>query len=166
MARAEYQGCPPGVVRGAAAHPSIASALNHTVKLPRRRRPASYAGQFVTLCVRLGMWWRRSWFSLKGKAGTPGSGQGQPPTPGQPRAPSSGSVHQGGSRPQPGAPRRSVRRHLQGFLAPDRAPELLYVALQRLVLLLEAVEFGRGDLARRLGVEAALLGGQRVSALT
>src|SRR4051812_15579396 len=95
MARAEYQGCPPGVVRGAAAHPSIASALNHTVRLPRRRRLASYAGQFVTLCVRLGMWWRRSWFSLKGKAGTPGSGQGQPPTPGRPRAPSSGSVHQG-----------------------------------------------------------------------
>src|SRR3954451_2497829 len=95
MARAEYQGCPPGVVRGAAAHPSIASALNHTVRLPRRRRLASYAGQFVTLCVRLGMWWRRSWFSLKGKAGTPGSGQGQPPPPGRPRAPSSGSVHQG-----------------------------------------------------------------------
>src|SRR3954451_5539094 len=72
MARAEYQGCPPGVVRGAAAHPSIASALNHTVRLPRRRRLASYAGQFVTSCVRLGTWWRRSWFSLKGKAGTPG----------------------------------------------------------------------------------------------
>src|SRR4051794_10064741 len=31
MASAEYQGCPPGVVRGSAAHPSIASALNHTV---------------------------------------------------------------------------------------------------------------------------------------
>src|SRR3954453_17538837 len=98
MARAEYQGCPPGVVRGAATHPSIASALNHTVRLPRRRRLASYAGQFVTLCVRVGMRWRRSWFSLKGKAGTPGSGQGQPPTPGRPRAPSSGSVHQGDAR--------------------------------------------------------------------
>src|SRR3954471_391742 len=102
MARAEYQGCPPGVVRGAAAHPSIASALNHTVRLPRRRRPASYAGQLVTSCVRLGTWWRRSWFSLKGKAGTPGSGQGQPPTPGRPRAPSSGSVHQGGDRAELG----------------------------------------------------------------
>src|SRR3954447_892378 len=109
MARAEYQGCPPGVVRGAAAHPSIASALNHTVRLPRRRRPASYAGQFVTLCVRLGMWWRRSWFSSKGKAGTPGSGQGQPPTPGRPRAPSSGSVHQGGVRAHPDADRREKK---------------------------------------------------------
>src|SRR3954454_9980707 len=76
MARAEYQGCPPGVVRGAAAHPSIASALNHTVRLPRRRRLASYAGQFVTLCVRLGMRWRRSWFSLKGKAGILGQVRG------------------------------------------------------------------------------------------
>src|SRR3954447_26378978 len=95
MASAEYQGCPPGVVRGSAAHPSTASALNHTVRLPRRHRLASYAGQFVTLCVCLGMWWRRSWFSLKGKAGTSGSGQGQPPTPGRLRAPPSGSVHKG-----------------------------------------------------------------------
>ena len=33
----------------------VASALNHTVKLPRCRKLASYAGQFVTLCVCLGM---------------------------------------------------------------------------------------------------------------
>jgi len=63
-------GLPTRVVRGSAAHPSIASALNNTVRLPRRRRLASYAGQFVTLCTCLGMWWRRFWFSLKGKAGT------------------------------------------------------------------------------------------------
>src|SRR3954462_13865070 len=76
MARPEYQGCPPGVVRGSAAHPSIASALNHTVRLPRRRRLASYAGQFVTLCVCLGTWRRRVWFSLKGKAGILGQVRG------------------------------------------------------------------------------------------
>src|SRR3954447_8137272 len=76
MASAEYQGCPPGVVRGSAAHPSIASALNHTVRLPRRRRLASYAGQFVTLCVCLGTWRWRVWFSLKGKAGIPGQVRG------------------------------------------------------------------------------------------
>src|SRR3954463_2838231 len=76
MASAEYQGCPPGVVRGSAAHPSTASALNHTVRLPRRHRLASYAGQFVTLRVCLGMWWRRSWFSLKGKVGVRGQRKG------------------------------------------------------------------------------------------
>src|SRR4051812_35919658 len=69
-ARGEYQGCPPRVVRGAARHPSMASALNHTVKLPRWRRPASYSRQFVILRFCRGIWWRRSWFSLKGTLGT------------------------------------------------------------------------------------------------
>lgn len=68
MASAEYQGCPPRVVRGSAAHASMAASLNQTVKLPRCRKLASYADQFVTLCLCLGMRWRRSWFSLKGKA--------------------------------------------------------------------------------------------------
>ena len=31
----EYQGWPPRVVRGPAAHATIASSVNHTVKLPR-----------------------------------------------------------------------------------------------------------------------------------
>ena len=56
IARGEYQGCPPRVVRGAARHPSMASALNHTVRLPRCRKLASYSRQFVTLCFCLGMW--------------------------------------------------------------------------------------------------------------
>ena len=55
MASAEYQGCPPRVVRGSAAQASIASSVNQTVRLPRWRKLASYAGQFVTLCVCLGM---------------------------------------------------------------------------------------------------------------
>ena len=78
MASAEYQGCPPRVVRGAARQAAIASSVNQTVKLPRCRKLTSYAGQFVTLCVCLGMWWRRSWFSLKGKAGIRGQ-QGSTP---------------------------------------------------------------------------------------
>jgi len=41
MASGEYQGCPPRVVRGSAAHAAIASSVNHTVKLPRWRRLAS-----------------------------------------------------------------------------------------------------------------------------
>jgi len=41
IARAEYQGWPPRVVRGSAAHASIASSLNQTVRLPRCRKLAS-----------------------------------------------------------------------------------------------------------------------------
>ena len=41
IARGEYQGCLPRVARGSAAHASIASSLNHTVRLPRWRSPAS-----------------------------------------------------------------------------------------------------------------------------
>jgi hypothetical protein len=72
MASAEDQGCPPRVVRGSAAQAAISSSMNQTVKLPRCRKLASYAGQFVTLCVCRGMWRRRFWFSLKGKAGIRG----------------------------------------------------------------------------------------------
>lgn len=56
MASAEYQGWPPRVVRGSAAQAAIASLLSQTVRLPHWRRLASYAGQFVTLWVCLGMW--------------------------------------------------------------------------------------------------------------
>ena len=35
MARGEYQGCPPRVVRGTAVHATTASSVNHTVKLTR-----------------------------------------------------------------------------------------------------------------------------------
>ena len=56
MASAEYQGWPPRVVRGSAAQAATASSVNHTVKLPRWRKLASYSGQFVTLCRCRGMW--------------------------------------------------------------------------------------------------------------
>src|SRR3954451_20279792 len=69
IAKGEYQGCPPRVVRGAARHPSMASSENHTVRLPRWRRLASYSRQFITFRFCLGIWWRRSWFSLNGKMG-------------------------------------------------------------------------------------------------
>src|SRR4029453_8432377 len=74
MARAEYQGCPPGVVRGSAAHPSSASALNHTVRLPGRRRLAAYAGQFGALGVWAGVG------QLEGQGGHPGSAREPSPT--------------------------------------------------------------------------------------
>jgi hypothetical protein len=41
IASGEYQACPPGVVRGAACQPAIASSLNHRVRLPRWRKLAS-----------------------------------------------------------------------------------------------------------------------------
>ena len=41
IAKGEYQGCPPAVVRGEAFHAATASSVNQTVKLPRWRRAAS-----------------------------------------------------------------------------------------------------------------------------
>ena len=66
-------GLPARVVRGAARHPSIAASENHTVRLPRWHRLASYSRQFITFRFCLGMRWRRSWFSLNGKMDTRGS---------------------------------------------------------------------------------------------
>src|SRR3954465_9904081 len=44
MASSEYQGCPPRVIRGSAAHASTASSVNYTVRLPRRRNGAHVLG--------------------------------------------------------------------------------------------------------------------------
>src|SRR3954471_17622035 len=44
------------------------------------------------------MWRRRSWFSLKGKAGIPGQERSRPATSARPRAPPAGSVQQRGVR--------------------------------------------------------------------
>src|SRR3954447_13131103 len=41
IARSEYSGCPPRLVRRSASHASTASSENQTVKLPRRRRLSS-----------------------------------------------------------------------------------------------------------------------------
>src|SRR5208337_5531147 len=70
IANGEYQGCPPRVVRGAACQAAIASSVNQTVKLPRWRKPASYAAQLVTLRFCLGIWWRRAALALNGMAGS------------------------------------------------------------------------------------------------
>src|SRR4051812_44778007 len=48
------------------------------------------------------MWWRRFWFSLKGKAGIPGQTEGCPATSIGPRVPPVGSLQQrGGGDPGP-----------------------------------------------------------------
>src|SRR3954466_620556 len=100
IARSEYAGCPPRLVRRSASHASTASSENQTVTLPRRRRLSSYSRQFVTLRVCSGMWWRRSWFSLKGKAGIPGQTEGRPATSIGPRVLPVGSLQQRAVGPQ------------------------------------------------------------------
>ncbi len=54
-ANAEWEGCPPRPVRGSARQASIASAVNHTARLPRARRLASYSAQLVTRWFCFGM---------------------------------------------------------------------------------------------------------------
>ena len=53
--------------------------MNQTVRLPRWRRAASYAAQFVTRCRCLGMRWRRAALALNGTAGVRGSWEGPLP---------------------------------------------------------------------------------------
>src|SRR4051794_37116550 len=65
-------------MRGSALHASIASIVNHTVRLPRARRPASYSAQLVTGCRCLGMWRRQAALALNGTAGVRVSGKGPP----------------------------------------------------------------------------------------
>ena len=79
IARGEYQGCPPRVVRGSARQAATASSVNQTVRLPRWRRAASYAAQLVTRCRCLGMRWRRAALALNGTAGVRGSWEGPLP---------------------------------------------------------------------------------------
>src|SRR3954454_13767077 len=76
-------GCPPRVVRGSALQAAIASGVNQTVRLPRARRPASYAAQLMTRCHCLGMRCRRSRLALNGMAGAPlpSGGRLHPPPP-------------------------------------------------------------------------------------
>jgi hypothetical protein len=65
--------------RGAARHAAIAAAVNQTVRLPRRRRAASYTAQFVTRCRCFAMWCRRSALALNGTATRPSVRKGTVP---------------------------------------------------------------------------------------
>src|SRR3954467_10026911 len=69
-------GCPPRVVRGAAAQAATASGVNQTVRLPRARRAASYSAQLVTRYRCFGMWRRHAALALNGTAGIRVSGKG------------------------------------------------------------------------------------------
>jgi hypothetical protein len=58
------------VIRGAARQVAIAASVNQIVKLPRPRKLASYAAQFVTRWRCFGIWRRRSARFLNGKGGS------------------------------------------------------------------------------------------------
>src|SRR5215208_8486292 len=66
-------------MRGAAAQASTASGVNHTVRLPRARKLASYTAQLVTRCRCLGMWRRQAALALNGTAAVRVSGK-EPPS--------------------------------------------------------------------------------------
>src|SRR3954468_11034913 len=92
-------GCPPRLVRGAAAQAATASGVNHTVRLPRARRPASYSAQLVTRCRCFGMWRRQAVLALNGTAGVQASEKGPSSYTAQLPTPTGRSVQQGGVVP-------------------------------------------------------------------
>ena len=93
--REPWEGCPPRVVRGAVTQAAIASGVNQTVKLPRARRPASYAAQLVTRCRCFGMWRRQAALALNGTAGVQASEKGPSSYTAQLPTPTGRSVQQG-----------------------------------------------------------------------
>src|SRR3954452_4547224 len=82
-------------MRGGAAQAAIASGVNHTVRLPRARRAASYSAQLVTRCRCLGMWRRHAALALNGTAGVQASGKGASSYTAQLPTPTGRSVQQG-----------------------------------------------------------------------
>ena len=98
-------------MRGAAAQAATASGVNHTVRLPRARKPASYSAQLVTRCRCFGMWRRQAALALNGTAGVQASGKGPSSYTAQLPTPTGRSLHHQG-----GAKRESVARY---FAAPE-----------------------------------------------
>jgi hypothetical protein len=66
--------------RGAARPGRYRLIVNHTGRLPRWRKLASFAAQSVTLRFCFAMWWRRAAWALNGIAGS-GAKQGLPSYP-------------------------------------------------------------------------------------
>src|SRR5215203_5592257 len=87
-------------MRGGAAQAATASGVNHTVRLPRARRPASYAAQLVTRCCCFGMWRRQAALALNGTAEIQASGKEPPSYTAQLPTPTGRSLQQGGAAPQ------------------------------------------------------------------
>src|SRR3954471_2951001 len=86
-------------MRGAAFQVATASGVNHTVRLPRARRPASYSAQLVTRCRCLGMWRRQAALALNGTAEIQASGKGPSSYTAQLPTPTGRSMQQGALLP-------------------------------------------------------------------
>src|SRR5215213_10979151 len=84
-------------MRGAAFQVATASGVNHTVRLPRARRPASYSAQLVTRCRCFAMWRRQAALALNGTAEIQASGKGPSSYTAQLPTPTGRSMQQGGS---------------------------------------------------------------------
>src|SRR4051794_26224011 len=76
---------------------ATASGVNHTVRLPRARRAASYSAQLVTRCCCLGMWRRQAALALNGTAEIRVSGKEPSSYTAQLPTPTGRSVQQGAS---------------------------------------------------------------------
>src|SRR3954469_11524603 len=74
---------------------ATASGVNHTVRLPRARRPASYAAHLVTRCRCFAMWRRQAALALNGTAEIQASGKGPSSYTAQLPTPTGRSVQQG-----------------------------------------------------------------------
>src|SRR4051812_48812594 len=85
-------------MRGAATQAAIAAGVNHTVRLPRARRPASYSAQLVTRCRCFGMLRRQAALALNGTAGVQASEKGPSSYTAQLPTPTGRSVQQGAAR--------------------------------------------------------------------
>src|ERR671928_1488692 len=96
----------------------MAASVNQTVRLPRWRRAASYAAQFVTLCCCLGMWRRQAALALNGTVGIQAFGKGPPSYVARLPTPTGRSVQQGGAMRQPGIGQSVFMLHSMGFDAP------------------------------------------------
>src|SRR3954452_12789743 len=107
-------GCPPRVVRGAAAQAATASGVNQTVRLPRARRPASYSAQLVTRCRCFGMWRRHAALALNGTAEIQASGKGPSSYTAQLPAPTGRSMQQDGKTHVGGQPLSPARKQATG----------------------------------------------------
>src|SRR3954465_12927408 len=95
IARSEWGGCPPRLVRGAAAQAATASGVNQTVRLPRGRRAASDSAQLVPRCRCFGMWRRQAVLALNGTAGVQASEKGPSSYTAQLPTPTGRSMQQG-----------------------------------------------------------------------
>jgi hypothetical protein len=102
-------------------HPAITSCVTRNVRLPRRRSPASYCAQFLTLNFIFGMWCRRLALCLFGMARI-GKALGNPRQPTRPRR---HPCNNAAARQTPPAPRGDDHAILKRLGRPIMPPAFL-----------------------------------------